>query len=39
MGLSFKPNTDDIREAPAMRIIEQLINAGAVVKAYDRCHD
>jgi len=34
-GLSFKPNTDDIREAPAMRIIEQLINAGAVVKAYD----
>jgi len=34
-GLSFKPETDDIREAPAMAIIEQLINAGARVKVYD----
>jgi UDPglucose 6-dehydrogenase len=34
-GLSFKPNTDDIREAPSLRIIEQLIKAGASVKVYD----
>jgi UDPglucose 6-dehydrogenase len=34
-GLSFKPNTDDIREAPALSIIDALINAGATVTAYD----
>jgi UDPglucose 6-dehydrogenase len=34
-GLSFKPNTDDIREAPALAIIEALTNAGATVTAYD----
>ncbi|HJZ41471.1 MAG TPA: UDP-glucose/GDP-mannose dehydrogenase family protein [Bacteroidales bacterium] len=34
-GLSFKPNTDDMREAPSLRIIEMLIDAGAVVRAYD----
>jgi UDPglucose 6-dehydrogenase len=34
-GLSFKPNTDDIREAPALTIIEKLLDAGAVVRAYD----
>ena len=34
-GLAFKPNTDDIREAPALYIIEALITAGAVVTAYD----
>ncbi len=34
-GLSFKPHTDDIREAPALYNIEELINAGAIVKAHD----
>lgn len=34
-GLAFKPNTDDIREAPALAIIEALTAAGAIVTAYD----
>ena len=34
-GLSFKPNTDDIREAPSIEIIKEIINSGGVVKAYD----
>ena len=34
-GLAFKPNTDDIREAPALYIISKLIEAGAKVSCYD----
>lgn len=35
LGLSFKPNTDDMRDAPSVKIIEQLISLGAEVTAYD----
>ena len=35
LGLSFKPNTDDIRDAPALEIIHLLENEGACIQAYD----
>ena len=34
-GLSFKPNTDDIREAPALEIIDYLLTKGAKIRVYD----
>jgi UDPglucose 6-dehydrogenase len=35
LGLTFKPNTDDMRDAPSLAIVQALIDLGAKVKAYD----
>jgi UDPglucose 6-dehydrogenase len=35
LGLAFKPNTDDLRDAPSLQIIEKLMQMGARVKVYD----
>lgn len=35
LGLSFKPQTDDLREAPSLKIIKRLQDGGARVSAYD----
>jgi UDPglucose 6-dehydrogenase len=35
LGLSFKPNTDDVRDAPSLFIIKKLLRAGAKIRAYD----
>jgi UDPglucose 6-dehydrogenase len=35
LGLTFKPNTDDMRDAPSLAIVQSLQDAGAVIRAYD----
>jgi len=35
LGLTFKPNTDDMRDSPAVAVIQTLQDAGATVRAYD----
>jgi UDPglucose 6-dehydrogenase len=34
-GLAFKPNTDDMREAPSLTVVDELLHAGALVQAFD----
>ena len=35
LGLTFKPNTDDMRDSPAIAVIQTLQDAGAAIQAYD----
>jgi UDPglucose 6-dehydrogenase len=35
LGLTFKPNTDDMRDAPSLAIVQALLDAGASVRAFD----
>jgi UDPglucose 6-dehydrogenase len=35
LGLTFKPNTDDMRDAPSIAIVQTLLDAGASIRAYD----
>ncbi len=35
LGLTFKPNTDDLRDAPALDVAQRLLDQGAIVRAYD----
>jgi UDPglucose 6-dehydrogenase len=35
LGLSFKPNTDDLRDAPALRLVDKLLESGAKVNVFD----
>ena len=35
LGLSFKPGTDDVRDAPSLKVVGELLKAGAVVQAWD----
>ena len=35
LGLTFKPNTDDMRDAPSIAIVQALVDAGAIIHAHD----
>ena len=35
LGLTFKPNTDDMRDAPALTILPELVKRGAILRAFD----
>ena len=39
LGVTFKPNTDDLRESPSLVIIPKLIRLGAIVQAHDPAHN